>query len=453
MERLKSISFSLFRPDRFLILGYIVIIGVGALILLLPPMHNGDLSFTDAMFTSTSAVCVTGLIVKDTPHDFTIWGIFFLLFLIQIGGVGYMMFTSFMIMMIGKPLRIRDQFIIKEQMNVMTMDNLISFVKKVLIITFVFESIGAVILFFRFLSYFNWQTALLHAVFHSISAFCNAGFSTFSDSLTRFASDWIINLVVMTEIVIGGIGFIVIIDMENYIRKKTKMLMEHSLMVLTFSLFLIIIGAVLFMLMEWDTMLSYDSGLGKYFIPLFQSITARTAGFNTIPLTSLRTSTLFLLVLLMFIGASPGGTGGGIKTTTFFLLLLNALSYLRGKEMVVFNYRTISRDNIERALNLFFFVILVIAIFMLLLIWADPNIDFTDLFFEVFSAIGTVGLSLGSKIHAGCSLSADFTCSGKWIIIFLMLIGRAGIITFLTTLFMRRKVVKYRYPEVRIVVG
>ncbi len=441
------------RADRSLIIGYLLIILVGGSILMLPFFHRGELNPTDAFFTATSAICVTGLIVKDTPKDFTIGGLAVILLLIQIGGVGYMTFTSLMIMMLGKPLRIRDKFILKEQMNALTMNDLVLFVKRVFRITFIFESLGAVILFFRFLHYYPWKVALGHAVFHSISAFCNAGFSTFSTNLSVFPTDWVINVVIMIEIIVGGIGFIVLLDIGDYIGGGAKFLMEHSKMVLISTVFLIVSGAIIIYFVEKANVF-VDKSAGYIFLTtIFQSVTARTAGFNTIDMSNLQMGALLIIMLLMFIGASPGGTGGGIKTTTVFLLLLNALSYLRGKEMVTFNHRSINRENIERALNLFFFVVAIIATSVFLLVLFEQSLKFVPIMFEVFSAIGTVGLSLGSSVQSACSLSYDFSTGGKWLIMFLMLIGRAGIITFLTTLFIKRKDVEYKYPSIRIVVG
>ncbi|MGB9720816.1 MAG: TrkH family potassium uptake protein [bacterium] len=441
-------------PARILLFGYISIIIVGALLLCLPFSTTKSISFIDALFTSTSALCVTGLIVKNTAIDFTIWGKLIILLLIQIGGLGYMTLSTSFFFFLGKKISLRDRMLFKESVNILSYDNLMRFAWRIFRITFVVELIGAALLYFCFRQKFGGTSAAGHAIFHSISAFCNAGFSTFSENLSLVSDNWVVPVICTMLIVTGGIGFIVISDIYYVLIKKIRRdLSLHTKIVLYTTVVLIIVGAVFIFLNEGQRILDQYPLPMKIIHSIFQAITPRTAGFNTVNISLFSPVTIFLLVILMFIGASPGGTGGGIKTSTFTLLLIWI------KELLFGRYRTDittmkRRIPVEQAMRSFLLISLsfssiVIAFFIIMLIdQPDPM----KLVFEIFSAFGTVGLSLGSGIYPGCSYVCDFSSISKLVIILIMLIGRVGTLTIGSAL-IKPHSLDFSYPEESIVVG
>lgn len=445
---------SRFNPSQILLLGFTAIIGAGTILLKLPISTRHGISLVDALFTATSAVCVTGLIVKDTPVDFTLFGQILILLLIQIGGLGYMTSTTLIFLMMGKRIGIKDRFLIKESMNLMGMEGVVRFIKHVLAVTLLIELLGSLMLFLCFLSHLPWQKAVYYSIFHSISAFNNAGFSLFSDNLMGFRTNIGVNLTISLLIIIGGIGFLVLWELKNRWnrhRKERELISVHTKTVLSATSLLIVTGTILILLFERHNPDSI-AGLSlphQLLVAFFTSVTARTAGFNTVDYASLTPETLFLTILFMFIGASPGGTGGGIKTTTMAVVLAGMFATIKGEEQTVLFKRTIPLDIISKSL----LIVVLGAIFVIIasmFILHFENGRYLSILFEVTSAIGTVGLSVGDG--GVRSLSATFSPLGKIMISFIMLAGRVGPLTLACAFFEQRNK-RYRYPEGRIAIG
>ncbi len=444
-------------PVKILILGYFSIILLGALLLLLPFSRRGPLGLTDAVFTSTSAVCVTGLIVKDTPVFFTFFGKLVILILIQIGGIGYMTFATVFIFALGRRGSLRLRLIAAESFPALTPGNIWRFAINVLKITFVLELFGAFLLFIGFVLHgIKPALAILHSIFISVSAFCNAGFATFSDSLVSFKANIIVNFTVMVLIFIGGIGFFVIMELyEKFVTKEKKKLSLHTKAALSISAILILVSSLFFFIYESIYGYGNYSFVERIFASLFQAVTPRTAGFNTIDLNFYHPASIFLLIILMIIGGSPGGTAGGIKTTTFYAYLAWIRAYFQRKEPVFHGYR-IPDESLKRSVTILIITTIVILLAILLLSISEvagiQKNGILPYLFEIASAFGTVGLSLGSKIYHNVSLSADFSIFGKWIIISLMLIGKVGVLS-IVALISEIKPEPVRHVEGKYIVG
>ena len=307
---------------RLLIFGYLGIIGIGTLLLLLPFATNNGISVIDALFTASSGICVTGLIVKNTALDFTLFGKCVLLTLIQIGGLGYMTLSTTFFFFLGRKVSLRDRVLFKESINVLSFENLKRFAWRVFRITIALELTGTLLLYIFFVRRFDPLTALGHAFFHSVSAFCNAGFSSFSENLGLFSNSIAVPLIAAALFIIGGLGFIVISDIYTVLIKRTKkQLSLHTVIVLRTTLAFIVFGTIFILLREGHHALKSYTFIEKLLFSFFQAVTPRTAGFNTFTISLFSPITLLMFMFFMFIGASPGGTGGGIKTTTFVLLL------------------------------------------------------------------------------------------------------------------------------------
>ncbi len=441
------------RSFRLLVLTFTILIALGTIFLTMPlaTTDGHGASLINALFTATSATCVTGLIVKDTPTYFSRFGQLVILTLIQLGALGIMSFYAVLAVVLGRRFGLGERRAVAELIEEAKNRDIIQAVRYILLFTLIAEGMGAVVLFLRWLFDFNspWQT-VYYAVFHSVSAFCNAGFSLFSDSFVRYQSDLIFNLIIIGLIVFGGLGFTVVHELisRRVLRQPLKttvhLLSTHTRLVLTTSGVLIVLGTLFFFFLEFDNVLSSLPMGTKLLASLFQSVTARTAGFNTVALDSLRPAIIFIWGILMFIGASPGGTGGGIKTTTFTVLLLTLRARLKGEEEVSFGKRFIPKDVIYRAVAVAGGgVMAVTLIFIILLI--TQKMPFTSLLFETFSAFGTVGLSTG--------ITKDLTNSGKLALIVLMFIGRLGPVTLALALGRKEKIRKVVYPQARVIVG
>jgi trk system potassium uptake protein TrkH len=438
---------------RLLIFGYLGIIAVGTILLSLPIASHG-ITLVDALFTASSALCVTGLIVKSTALDFTLFGKSVILMLIQIGGLGYMTLSTSFFFFLRRKISLRDRVLFKESINLLTFENLTKFAWRVFKITIAFEAAGTILLFFLFLERFDPLNAFGHAFFHSVSAFCNAGFSSFSENMALFSHSIPAPLIIALLFIIGGIGFVVISDLyTTVIKREKKKLALHSKIVLKTTIFLIVIGTVFILLYEGNKSLFGYSFFNKLSLSFFQAVTPRTAGFNTITISLFSPLTLVLLMLFMFIGASPGGTGGGIKTTTFAVLLSWA------KELLLGRYGTDiptskKRIPIEQAFRSFHIVILSISIMLgaFFLIILFDNQSPLKVLFELFSAFGTVGLSLGSSINHFCSFSYDLSSVGKLLIVLVMIAGRVGTLTIGSAL-LQPHPLDYSFPEEPIVIG
>ena len=418
----------------------------------------GSLPWVDAFFTATSAICVTGLIVVDTGSTFTPFGQGVILALIQIGGLGIMVFSMFFILLFGKNLSIRDRFIAKESLlGKISFTNLFSLLKNILVVTFVVEIIGAVLLFCRFRMIYESGYAWYSAFFHAISAFCNAGFSLYSSSLMKFAPDPIINATIMALIILGGLGFPVLYELFTiiikFIKRETIKLSLHCKIVLITTIFLLITGTILFFILEFANPLHHQEGGITLCEAFFQSVTARTAGFNTIAVARLSNPALFVLIVLMFIGGSPASTAGGIKTTSFFIFLALLKRLFSGRDNVEIFQRTIPKEIVYKVLGIIigslFLVIFVNVLLQITEAGFMPHNSvagsFLETLFETVSAFGTVGLSTG--------LTPTLTSAGKCIIMLTMLIGRIGPLTFALALVGQVDKKKFSYPEDSAMVG
>lgn len=448
-------------PARLLVLGFLITILIGATLLWLPfasPRDN-PCSFVDALFTASSAVCVTGLIVKDTPRDFTPAGQIVILALIQIGGLGYMSIATVLSLLVGRRISLKERLLIREAYNVLTLEGLARFALRILKVTAVLELGGAILLagHWYLLGYPPLKAAAL-GLFHAVSAFCNAGFSLFSDNLAGFALDPVVSLIVVFLIVSGGIGFIVISDLYmTRIQNKERRLTAHTKMVLAVTGLLIAFGTLFIYFMERNHVLGGLPEGGKWLASLFQAVTPRTAGFNTVNIGAMYFPTMLLLMVLMFIGASPGGTGGGIKTTTFGVIMASVWATLTGRTKVNFLRSRISTESINRSYVLAFMSAMLVVLVALMLLRAEMRTLTAErlmpVLFEVVSAFGTVGLSIGSASHPACSLSHDFNVWGKILIMLTMFAGRVGPLTLGTAVVWRRKDLPFDYPEARVLIG
>jgi trk system potassium uptake protein TrkH len=440
-----------FTPQKLLVLGFVVIILTGTGMLMLPAATTHGISVTDAFFTATSSVCVTGLIVKNTPGDFTLFGKIIILMLIQIGGLGYMSMATFLALLAGRKIGITQRILIKESLNIATHEGIVRLIKGMLFFVVLAESVGAVILYVKFRYEYHLGEPLLQSVFHSISAFNNAGFSLFEDSLIGLRSDISMNVTIMSLIVLGGIGFTVVDDLYGWFSEKERRLMLHTRIVLITTVALIVAGAVLFYVTERNYLFSRSdfTHLDLVLSSLFASVTARTAGFSTIDYSVLQHATLFLTIMLMFIGASPGSTGGGIKTTTFSVIIMHLWCTVRGRaDTVAFN-RRIPADLVSKSLVVLSLSIIYVTIVTLVIVDIEHT-QFISTLFEVVSAFATVGLSVGDG--GVLSFCARFSDISKIIIIGTMFAGRLGPLTLFMALIEQREQ-RIRYPEGRVMIG
>ena len=409
------------------------------------------LSLLDAFFTATSAVCVTGLIVVDTPNDLSMFGQVVVLLLIQAGGLGYMSITTVVAVAMGKQLTVHERLTLQEALNVQTMDGLIRFVVNVFKLTLAFEIIGALVLAARWMREMGLGRAIYFGLFHSVSAFNNAGFALFSDSLMGFRDDPIVNATIVTLIVCGGLGFIVLSELGRL--RQTRRLSVHTRLVLAMSAALVI-GTTLaiFALEHRNPRTIGDLALPQALLAsFFQAVTPRTAGFNTLDIGAMTSATLFLLMVLMFIGAAPGGTGGGIKVTTFSITVAALWATVRGRQDATVFRRRLPPELIARAFFISLIAFLALnAVAAVLLITEGRSLLPT--LFETVSAAGTVGLSTG-EAGAPVSLAGHFSPVGKLLLIATMYMGRIGPLTLAVAVARGGTPPRVRHPEGKILVG
>ncbi len=446
--------FGRFKSEWLIIYSFLALSLTGALILLLPACTGGrGISVIDALFTSTSAVCVTGLVVVDTGTAFSGLGQGVILVLIQLGGLGIITISTFFAILLGKRMPLRQGEVVRQTHSSIDAASFVAVVRRILFFTFVFEGLGAILLFSRWHTEFAADEAAKLSVFHAVSAFCNAGFSLFHNSLMDYKSDVLVNFVLMTLIFLGGIGFLVIHDLERWIRFR-KRLSLHSRLALAVSFVLIVSGAGLFLLFEWRNALTGYSWWERVMLALFQSVTSRTAGFNTVDFSILTNSSLVLLMFLMFVGGSPGSTAGGVKTTTFAVLMATAISRIQGRESTNIWRRTIPEKNVNSMTAIILISISVMFLFYFLLQWTEAGwVPHTleghrslQLAFEAISAFGTVGLSAG--------ITPELTFWGKLQIITLMLVGRIGPLVISVAIARRQTHrAQYEYYRENVMVG
>lgn len=422
-------------PGRLITLGFAAVILLGTILLLLPVSVNPGMNVgvIDALFTSTSAVCVTGLIAIDTADHFTAFGRAMVALLIQIGGLGVTLVGVGFILAAGKRVGFKGRLLVKEALNVDSTKGVIRLIKAILLMTLLFEALGAVLSFIVFVQDYPPIKAMEISIFHSIAAFNNSGFDIFGglQNLIAYQSDILLNLVTCGLIIFGGLGFLVILDILKM--RSFKKLCLHSKVVITTSIILLTVGTLLLKATE-DI-----SWLGAF----FQSVSARTAGFSTYPIGEFSTAGLFILAILMFIGASPGSTGGGVKTSTFFALLISVRSLMTKKHYGAF-HRSIPAEGISKAYMIAFLSLLVVCGGTFLLCILEPGYSFIQLMFEVTSAFGTVGLSTG--------ITPELGNASKLVIILIMFIGRLGAFT-IASMWVCRPEPHARYIEESIIIG
>jgi trk system potassium uptake protein TrkH len=434
-------------PIQALVLGYVVIILAGSLLLRLPVSSStGEpQEFIDALFTATSAVSTTGLVVVDTGQYYSFFGQVILLLLFQVGGLGYMAFVVLMIYALGRKLSLVSAVTLKESLSGVTLGNMKKYLKAVFVFTLLFEGAGACFLAVYWLPHFSVSRSVYLGVFHSVSAFCTSGFSLFSDSFSSYQTDGFIQLVLCTLSIAGGVGFIVLTDLTAYIRKRMRKARPchvsiHTKLAILVSIMLMGTGAGVIFLSEGNLPLQ-----SRVYMSVFQSISASsTTGFNTTDIGALSITSLFMIIILMFIGASPGGSGGGIKGTAFGLTVLAVWAVLKGTEDVnVFN-RRILPDTIWKSFSIALLAALWVAAVTMVLTVTEGQ-SFLAVLFEVVSAIGTVGLSTG--------ITAGLTSMGKFLIIITMLIGRVGPLAIAFSLMGEPETVSFKYAEEEVFIG
>jgi len=452
----------LLNPAQLFIASFFGIILLGAFLLLLPRATHTGLSFIDALFTSTSAVCVTGLIVVDTGSYFTELGQLIILLLIQAGGIGIMTFTSYFSYFFRGGASYENQLMLKDLTNSEKIGEVFSTVRKIIILTFAIEGVGAGLIFLQTGGslFSSLPEHVFFSVFHAVSAFCNAGFSTLPNSLYEpaFRFNYPLHLIIAILFIIGGIGFPIAFNFFRYlrhffvsrffrreIRHLPWIIHLNSRIVLITSGALLVVGTLLFLLFEYDNTLAEHRGIGKLVVAFFGAATPRTAGFNSVDTSALNLATLMVVFLLMWIGASPGSTGGGIKTTTFAVATLNFLSVARGKDRLEVFHREVSGLSVQRAFATISLSLIVIGVSLFFIAAFDPDKELLDIAFETFSAYSTVGLSLG--------ITADLSPGSKLVLIATMFIGRVGMLTLLVAFLRRIKSLKYRYPSEDIMIN
>jgi trk system potassium uptake protein len=445
-------------PATLVLCGFLLAITVGTVMLKLPISNNtGHITWVNALFTATSAVCVTGLVVLDTGSYFTLFGQWVILSLIQIGGLGVMTISVILFQWIGRSISIRQRMAMQELFAHTPREDIFNLVKSILILTFCIEFIGAVLLTIHWTKELPFSSAIYTAVFHSVSAFCNAGFALFSDSMMRYSNNILFNTTLCVLIVVGGIGFPVLYDLQFWFmnrKKKRSRLSVHTKIVLVTSMVLIVSGALIFAFLERQSLENAQSFQHGILTSLFQSITCRTAGFNTVDIGSLKDATLTMMIFLMFFGASPGSCGGGVKTTTLALLTAFTLSRIKKSRRVNIFKKSIPNETVTRSVSLVLVSIGIIGmvLFMILIGDAVSNHELTCsqksflvYLFETISAFGTVGLSMG--------ITPELNTWAKCWIILMMIIGRVGVLTFAYIIVGTGTINGVEYSEENLMVG
>ncbi|ONI45942.1 Trk family potassium uptake protein [Candidatus Epulonipiscioides gigas] len=452
-----------FGPAQILIFGFLGLIIIGTILLMLPISTNDGVitPFLDALFTATSAVCVTGLVVENTLAYWSVFGKCVIITCIQIGGLGFMTLVSMIFVIMGKRITLKNRLIMQEALSFNTPSGVVRFTMLIIKLTLLIEGIGALLLSFVFVTEYGFVKGILYSIFHSISAFCNAGFDLVgSNSLVPYVKNEWFSYSIMILIILGGLGYSVWLDTYQTLKLKFNLsdqftwrqtfykLSLHTKLVWILSLLLIFGGFIFFFIAEYNNpdTLGTLSLSDKITAAMFQSVSPRTAGFNTLPLDKLTTGSKLVTVILMFIGGSPAGTAGGIKTVTVGVLILCAFSVLKGNSNVVVFKKKIGIDQILKSLTIITIAILIVTTALTILTFTE-DASFMELLFETVSAFATVGLTLG--------ITSSLSITGKIVIIALMFIGRLGLITIGVALVVRaaRNPAGLQYPEEKILVG
>lgn len=441
--------------SRSICLGFVAVILTGTMLLMMP-FSTSSGNWNDpivALFTSTSAVCVTGHVVVDTATYFSRIGQLIIMLLIQVGGLGYMTATTFLLLLLGLKFGLKDKIAIQQALDRRTLQGSNQILKSIIATTLIFELTGAFLLLLVFVPDLGWSKGLWFALFHSVSAFNNAGFGLFSDNLVGYQNSLLVNAVITGLIIFGGIGYEVILEL--YLMVRERMLRQKMRTVRTLN-FQVAITTTIFLLLGgtfaiWAIEVRNPATLGSLSFPdqllaaWFQSVTARTAGFNTIDESKMTVAGTFVTIALMLVGGSPGGTAGGIKTTTFRVLASCTYAILQGKESVVIYHRQISNSLLLKAIAVTFGSLITVMCATIMIALADPQLDFIRILFEVVSAFATVGLSTG--------ITAGLTATSKLVLVATMYIGRVGVLLLMAAVLGDSSPSKISYPTESLLVG
>lgn len=436
---------------QLIVLFYLSAVLISTLLLSLPFVYKPgvDLTFIDTLFTAVSAISVTGLTVVSTADTFSVPGVFILMFILQFGGIGIMTLGTFIWLLLGKRIGFRERQLIMTDQNRSTFSGLVSLMKQVLVLILVIELIGALVLGTYFLNYFpTWQEAYLQGLFGSVSATTNAGFDITGTSLIPFANDYFVQFVNIVLLILGAIGFPVLIEVKEFLAYKGKDPYRFSLyskLTTTTFFALVIIGTMLIFLFERNHFFADKPWHETFFYSLFQSVTTRNGGLATMDVSEFSIPTLLFISILMFIGASPSSVGGGIRTTTFAVVLLAIFFYAKGKNTIKVFKREVDPEDIMRSFIVVVTAFIIWSLSIVLLVTYEPSFTLIEIIFEASSAFGTTGLSMG--------ITPELSTVGKVIIMMLMFIGRIGIFSFLFII--RGNVVKetHHYPKEKVIIG
>ncbi|MDI6786240.1 MAG: TrkH family potassium uptake protein [bacterium] len=434
-------------------MSFFLLIIIGTILLSLPWAVKGpSLYWVDSLFTATSATCVTGLSVWDTGTKFTFFGQIVILVLIQLGGLGIMTFSTFFAVVLGKKITIKDHTLIKESLSSFETERIVILLKYVLIFTISAEFLGALCLYFCWEQSTTCFNPIYCSIFHSVSAFCNAGFSLFTNSLIDYKSNKIINFIITSLIILGGIGFIVINDLRGIWKRKdkyNKKVSLHTKIVIFLTVSIVLFSTCMLFIFENNNAFSGLTLFDKFQAAYFQAITSRTAGFNTIDTALLSSAGLFFIIILMFIGGASGSTAGGIKVNTLGVIYGMIKAIFKGRDRIELFHRTISRNIGYKAISILILSLLVVIIGVVSLLITEnikgESIPFINILFEVVSAFGTVGLSTG--------ITSKLSLIGKLIITMIMFAGRIGPLTLALAITEEKVKLEYRYPEEKVIVG
>ncbi|MFD0961777.1 TrkH family potassium uptake protein [Paenibacillus chungangensis] len=436
-------------PPQLIMLVFFILSWIGAILLSMPfsSSDGQSIGLINALFTSVSAVCVNGLVVVDTGAAFSMTGQIIIMILIQIGGIGFMTLGVMVAIVLGKKIGLKQRLIIQQTTQSTSAQGLVKLSLYMVLIVFAFESVATIILTWRWSDDMGFGQAVYYGLFHSVSAFNNAGFALWSDSLSSHVGDPIVNLTVITLFVVGGLGYIVVVDIFR--KRSWRKLSLHSKVVLLASAILTVIGFLLIFLLEsWNSATFGDLTVGeRIYASIFQSLTPRSAGFNTIDIGSMLTASQFLIIILMFIGAASGGTGGGIKTNTVVVLVLATINTFKGGGQIHAFERKIAQETVMRALAVIVTSLTAVLCVALLLTVTEDLLEdhFLEVLFEATSAFSTTGLSMG--------LTGELSSIGKVIVTVTMFLGRLGPLTLAFALSQRKQTSKIGYPEDNILIG
>lgn len=446
-------------PTQIIAFGFLVTIIIGTIILMLPISNTGPIEVVDALFTAVSSTCVTGLTTLPISEQFTTFGKVIIMLLIEIGGLGFMVFVSLILMVFGKKISLKERILISQSLNQNSLKGMVRLTKTIFKYTLIFEIIGALLLATTFVPIYGWRDGLFMSAFHSVSSFCNAGIDIIpgNDSLAMYRRVPIVNYTISILTIIGGIGFFVWSDIEENVSKGIKQKYSakkiissfslHTKMVLIITLVLLVVGTFSFYLLEKDNTLAHLNIQNKWMTSIFQSAEVRTSGMSTIDTGKMLNPTKVLMMILMLIGGAPGSTAGGIKVVTLGIIIMAILNSIKGKKHLTIFKKEIPDETVNKAHVLFEIAMIIVALSAILLMISDSNFSAIDLTFECISAYATVGLSTG--------ITSMLSLFGKWLLMLLMFIGRVGTISMAVLFVIERpKTEDYiRYATENVMIG